>query len=329
MLECVNINIILEVLNMKIVVNTYPFQNTGLLKLKEDFKELDFAFVNSVDELPDALNDADALITFLLKKELIEKAGKLKWIQALSAGVDFYPLNYIQENNIALTTGKGVHKIHMSEYAISMLIIAARRIDTMIINQTKSLWNQGIPQEEIYGKKLGIIGLGSIGKEIAKKAAVMGMEVYGIKNTVAPVESVKEVYSIDKLDIIAKNCDYIINLLPHTPETNKIIDSSFFDLLKSNAVVLNMGRGGTVNEQDLLSALTDRKFRLYISDVFEKEPLPEDNPLWKLDNIVITPHLCGPNTHYLDKAYVIIKKNIENLLEGKDLENIYSFVKGY
>jgi phosphoglycerate dehydrogenase-like enzyme len=314
---------------MKIVVNTFPFSIEGLLKLKEDFKDIDFIFAKTKDELSEEIKDADAVIAFSLSEDIISKSKNLKWMQALSAGVDAYPLNLIESMNIILTTGRGIHKIHMTEYAISMMVIAARRLDQFILNQKKYLWDKNVLQGEIYGKTLGIIGLGSIGQEIAKKASLMGMEVYGIKNKSEQVEAVKKVLPMKEIDFIAKNCDYIINLLPHTKETDKIINKEIFNLMKETAVMINMGRGGTVNEDHLYTALTEKKFRLYISDVFEKEPLPETSPLWALDNIIITPHICGPNENYIDKAYLIVKRNIEKYINNEKLDNIYSFENGY
>lgn len=314
---------------MKIVVTTFPVSNEHLLKLKEDFPDINIVFPETKDQLLREISDADGVISMALKKEQIEAAKQLKWIQSLTAGVDAYPLEYIEQRNITLTTGRGIHKIHMTEYAISMMIIAARRIDKMILNQQNKRWDSHIPQNEISGKKLGIIGLGSIGQGIAEIASVLGMEVYGIKNTPAEIEGVKKVFDMSGMDFIAKNCDYIISLLPHTKETDQIIDNKFFNLMKEDAVFINMGRGKTVNQEHLIQALNNNKFGLCISDVFETEPLPENNPLWEMNNIIITPHICGPHVEYMAKAYRIVKVNMDNFTNGKALDNIYSFKKGY
>ena len=314
---------------MKITVNTYPFPDEYLRKLESDFKDVDFSFVNNKKDLLVEVKDSDAIITFNLKKSQIEAAQKLNWIQAVSAGVDFLPLDYIKSRNIKLTTGRGIHKIHMTEYALSMMILGARRFDKMIREQSKKNWDHDIPQDEIYGKKLGIIGLGSIGMEIAKKASVLGMKVYGVKSSDDDVSGIEKVYTLKDLKILSKECDYIINLLPHTSETDKIIDAEIFNAMKKDSCMINMGRGGTVNEDHLYTALTQKKFRLYISDVFQTEPLPEESRLWDLDNIVITPHICGPNTNYMKKAYFIIKENISRYINDEELMNRYSFTKGY
>ncbi|MDP3386012.1 MAG: D-2-hydroxyacid dehydrogenase [Eubacteriales bacterium] len=314
---------------MKIVVTTFPFANKDLLKLKNDFPDIDIVFTETKDQVLKEISDADGVVSMALRQEQIEAGKQLKWIQSLTAGVDAYPLEYIEQRNITLTTGRGIHKIHMTEYAISMMIVAARRVDTMILNQQRTHWDSHIPQNEIHGKKLGIIGLGSIGQGIAKVANILGMEVYGIKHTPVEIEGVKKVFDMSGMDFIAQNCDYIILLLPHTQETEKIIDQKFFNLMDKEAVFINMGRGKTVNQEHLAQALKEKRFRLCISDVFETEPLPENDPLWSMDNIIITPHVCGPHVDYMAKAYTIVKNNLNKFVKGNTLDNIYSFKKGY
>ena len=248
----------------------------------------------------------------------------------MQAGVNSWPLMEIEKRGIILTTSRGIHKIHMAEYAISMMVIDARQLDQILLNKTKKLWKQDYLKDGISGKKLGIIGLGSIGQEIAKKASLMGMEVYGIKRTVEVVPHVIEVYGNDKLDEIFRKSDYIINLLPHTKETDKIVDKKHMEMMKSSACLINMGRGGTTNEEDLYEALNKRVFIMCISDVFAVEPLPQISPLWNLDNTIITPHICGPNIHNMDQAYEIIKQNILSYTNAKSkLVNVYSHKLGY
>ncbi len=314
---------------MKITINTYPFPYEDLKALASDFKEIEFAFVNNKKDLLIEIEDSDAIITFHLKKFQMEAASKLKWIQAVSAGVDHLPLDYIESNKIELTTGRGIHKIHMTEYALSMMVLGARRFDKMMRKQDKKNWDHNVAQNEIFGKKLGIIGLGSIGMEIARKASVLGMEVYGVKSTAEDIPGIEKVYTLKDLSLMTSQCHYIINLLPHTNETDKIVDENIFNSLKSDCCMINMGRGGTVNENHLYTALSKNKFRLYISDVFETEPLPEDSKLWDLENIVITPHICGPTKDYMKKAYFIIKENISRYIKNEELMNLYSFSKGY
>ena len=315
---------------MNIIINSFPFKADKLKELPKDFPEINFEFTSSEEELKEKIPKADALLTMKLKDEHLELAPNLKWVQGLMAGVDSLPLNTIKDRGIILTTGRGIHKNHMTEYALSMMILDARNLDQLLLKQQQKEWDPSFKQGEIKGKTLGIIGLGSIGQELARKASFMGMDVIGLKRSYTPVPHVRKVYPNTEVEQIFKNSDYIVNLLPYTPETEKFVNEELMSKMKSSACMLNLGRGGTVDEEALYYALKNKVFRKYISDVFETEPLPKENPLWSLDNIVITPHICGPNVNYLAKAYDIVKENIEKYQKDKSsMINQYSFEKGY
>ncbi len=315
---------------MNIIVNTFPFDTAKLKELPKDFPDINFEFTNTEEDLIEKIPNADALLTMKLKDEHLELAQKLEWIQGLMAGVDYLPLDTIEKRGIILTTGRGIHKNHMTEYALSMMILDARSLDQLIIKQQNKEWDPNFKQDEIKGKTLGIIGLGSIGQELARKASFMGMDVIGVKRSYSPVPHVRKIYTNDEVEEVFKNSDYIVNLLPFTPETEKFVGEKLMSIMKPTACMLNLGRGGTVDEEALYNALKNKVFRKYISDVFETEPLPKESPLWDLDNIVITPHICGPNINYMDKAYDIVKENIEKYQKDKStMINQYSFKRGY
>jgi phosphoglycerate dehydrogenase-like enzyme len=315
---------------MNIIVNSFPFEFKKLKELPKDFPDINFEFTETEEELIEKIPNADAIMTMKLKAEHLKIAPNLKWIQGLMAGVDALPLDTIKERGIILTTGRGIHKNHMTEYALSMMILDARNLDQLLLKQKKKEWDPSFKQGEIKGKTLGIIGLGSIGKELARKASFMGMDVIGVKRTRNPVPHVRKVYTNEEVEEIFKQSDYIVNLLPYTPETEKFVDKNLMTLMKPTACMLNLGRGSTVNEDDLYDALKNKVFRKYISDVFETEPLPKESPLWDLDNIIITPHICGPNVNYMSKAYDIVKENIGKYKEDSEsVINKYSFERGY
>ena len=315
---------------MKILINTKPFNEEELYPLKDDFKEVNFVFEQDKEKIKLEIKDADVLIAGKISDEALDMAEKLKWIQATTAGVDFLPLSKITNKNIVITTARGVHKSHITEYVLSMMIMSARNLHTFILQKDKKniIWKIG-NQDEISGKKLGILGLGSVGQELAKKANYLGMEVYGVKRKIDKFDFVKKVFTPDNMEWIFKNCDYIVNLLPNTKDTENIINKEYFDILKPNCTMINVGRGSTVNEDDLYVALKNKQFKLYISDVFAKEPLPNNSPLMELDNIIITPHIAGPVNNYSKKLYEVVKPNIEAFISGKELSNKYDIQKGY
>jgi phosphoglycerate dehydrogenase-like enzyme len=264
------------------------------------------------DEVQSHLPQTEIMITLFRwpDAEIIRQASKLKWIQALTAGVDPFPLDVIKEKNILLTTGRGVHKINIAEYAIAAMISLARNFHLMFRNQLKKKWDRSVPQDEINGCTVGIIGLGAIGQEISRKASMLGMRVIGVKNTPHPLEGVEHVYGPDQMEAVFKQSDYVINLLPYTQDTKGLIDKTMFAAMKKTACFINLGRGPTVNQPDLIDALQEDKIRALFSDVYAEEPLPEDSPLWEMENAVLTPHNAGVSQKYLTRAMEILRHNL-------------------
>jgi len=284
------------------------------------------------DDLESCLPDTEILITLFAwpDAELIRLAPRLKWIQALTAGVDFFPLNEIKEQDILLTCGRGIHKIYIAEYAIAAMINLARNFHLMFRNQLRGKWDRSIAQGEINDKIVGILGLGCIGQEIARKALVLGMRVIGVKNNPQPLEGVEHVYGPAEMEKVFKQSDYVINLLPDTIATRGLIDKNFFTLMKKSACFINLGRGSTVNQADLIDALRTKMFHALVSDVYEEEPLPEDNPLWQLENVILTPHIAGVSSKYLERALSIIRHNLKVYVSHSGvMMNVVDLTRGY
>jgi phosphoglycerate dehydrogenase-like enzyme len=284
------------------------------------------------DELESCLPDTEILLTLFSVPdvELLERSAKLKWIQALTAGVDFLPLKKIKEQNIILTCGRGIHKIYIAEYAIAAMINLARNFHLMFRNQLEGRWDRSIEQGEINEKNVGILGLGSIGQEIARKASMLGMRVIGVKNDPRPLEWVDHVYGPTEMEEVFQASDYVINLLPATTATRGLIDKRYFALMKQSACFINLGRGSTVNQADLIDALRTKMFRALVSDVYEEEPLPEDNPLWQLENVILTPHVAGVSLQYLERALSIVRHNLKVYVDQLgEMMNVVDLTRGY
>ncbi len=314
----------------RVLIN-FEFPERCVNVLKEKYGQLDFAVSKDKEEAFEYLKNAEILITFFkCSKKMLDAAPALKWIQAISAGVDYMPLAEVARRHIILTNGRGIHKIHMSEFALASMINLARNCHIMFRNQMRKKWDRSTPQGEINGFVLGIIGLGDIGKEIARKASFLGMHVIGVKRTPEPLEFVKEVYGRRDMGKVFEKSDYIINLLPYTAATERIIDRNYFDLMKESACFINIGRGKTVNEPDLIEALRHGKIRAMVSDVYFEEPLPEDSPLWDLGNVILTPHICGMSPNYMERATEIIDHNLEVYLHRKgEMINLVDLETGY
>ena len=284
------------------------------------------------DELKSCLPDTEILVTLFAfpDAELMNLAPRLRWIQALTAGVDFFPLTKIKERDIILTCGRGIHKIYIAEYAIAAMINLARNFHLMFRNQLRSKWDRSIAQDEIHGKTVGILGLGSIGQEIARQAFALGMRVIGVKNTPQPLEGVDHVYGPAEMGKVFTQSDYLINLLPNTASTSGLIDKTFFALMENSACFINLGRGSTVNQADLIDALRNNELRALVSDVYDEEPLPADSPLWQLENVILTPHVAGVSSKYLERALNIIRHNLKVYVgHPGQMINVVDLTRGY
>lgn len=282
------------------------------------------------EELDQVIRDAEVLIAFPTDPDIIARGTKLRWVQALSVGVDAFPVKVLTERGVVMTNGKGIHQIHMAEYAIGAMIMLARSLPVLMRRQFRGEWKRTSFQGEINGTTVGILGLGTIGREVARRAAFMGMRVIGVKNRPEPVSHVTQVMGPEAMDQVFAQSDYLINLLPGTPDTYQVIDWRLLSLMKPEACLINMGRGQTIKEADLIRVLQEGGIRFFWSDVFEEEPLPPESPLWGMENVVITPHICGESRHYMDKAMGIIAHNLKVYQTGKGrMINRVDLSKGY
>lgn len=283
-----------------------------------------FTICSSKEELMQALPEAEVLITLPFTAEMLALAPKLQWVQCLRAGVDGYPFSAMKERSILLTNGKGIHRTHMAEYAIAMMILFARNLHVFQRQQNKATWNRQVAQDEIYGKTLGILGFGAIGDTLATRAKDMGLRVLALKRSPLETDNVDAWYTPDQTIEFLQEVDYLVNLLPNTPATTHALSTDSFAAMKDSAILISIGRGKTVDEKALIQALQTGQIRGLAADVFETEPLPEDSPLWHMENVIITPHICGESIHYLEKSVEILKENFPRFM--KDPESLINRV---
>ena len=320
---------------MKIVINNIRphmvMPEIFIEEMKRDYPGDLIVVSENKEELLAELPDADVLFGLRFTKDMLESAKQIKWVQSLSAGVDHMPMAEMENRGILLTNGRGIHKIHMTEYAIAAMIMMARNFHVMSRNQIKGRYDRNVSQGQIHGSTVGIIGLGSIGTEIARVSKFLGMNVLTVKSSSGHVpEYVDRSYERKDMVKVFEESDYVINLLPSTRSTINLIDGKYFSAMKDTAVFINMGRGNTVNEDDMIEALRSKSIKGVVTDVYNNEPLSEDSPLWSLDNIIMTPHICGENPHYMERAYKIFKENLRVFATGEgEMVNLVDANKGY
>jgi phosphoglycerate dehydrogenase-like enzyme len=317
---------------MRKCVIYFEFPEKYISQLEKIANHYEFISCTDKSELIKHLPEMEILVIFVAKfeAEFLGLAPNLKWIQAITAGVDNLPLKEINDRRIILTNARGIHKIQMAEFTIAAMINFARNFHLMHRNQIKGVWDRSVPQAEIYGKVVGIIGLGSIGEEIARKASFFGMRVLGVRKNPQAMKYVDQVYGIEEMDAVFKESDYIINLLPLTAGTQKIINKDYFSAMKKTACFINIGRGPTVNQADLVDALKSNRIGGMVADVYEEEPLPEDSPLWKLENVILAPHIAGVSPNYMKRAMDVIRHNLKVYVsQSGEMMNVIDCSSGY
>ena len=253
-------------------------------------------------------------------KSVLPHTGKeLKWIHSWAAGVDTDPLELLKERNIILTNSSGVHGFPISEAVFAMMLALTRKLHIYIRRQFNKEWKHEGGYPEMHGKTVGILGVGNIGLEVAKLAKAFGMTVLGYRRSGLPADWVDTMfeYGEEGLNELLKRSDYVVNTLPLTMETYKVMGREQFDIMKPSAFYINIGRGGTTDEEALINALRDGKIAGAGLDVFETEPLPSDSPLWEMENVIITPHVSGRTEHYAQRVMEIFMSNFRDYLSGK------------
>ncbi len=280
-----------------------------------------------------------------------DKAPNLKWIQLNSAGMEHVkdaPL--VTEGEVAVTSVSGIHATPMAEYTIGMMLAWEFKLPTMIRDQDAVRWRD--QQHTFYaprhlrGQTVGIVGYGSIGREIARLADAMGMRVLAIKRDAKdPTDSGKvyrdkdtgdpegnipeRLYPPEALATMARDCDYLVLLTPLTDATHHMVNKDIFNAMRDTAVLVNIARGKVVDEDALIDALTKKKIAGAILDVFETEPLPQHNPLWAMDNVIISPHVAGNSDRYHERAAAVFAENLQRYIERRELLNQLDRERGY
>lgn len=261
-------------------------------------------------------------------EKLFAQAKQLKWIHALSAGVENLNLPELKGTDIILTNSKGIHGIPVSEHVFAMLLSFTRGLYLSAKNQEEKRWKR-VFTDELYDKTIAIVGLGSIGREIAKKAKAFNMNVVATKREMTTEIFVDRLYHPDELFEMLASADFVVAALPLLPETENFFRAEHFSAMKKTAYFINIARGGVVAEPDLIRALQEGSIQGAGLDVFAAEPLPPDNPLWSLPNVIITPHAAALSPYYLDRAIQLFADNIAGFLQHGEIHNLIDPNKGY
>jgi phosphoglycerate dehydrogenase-like enzyme len=282
-------------------------------------------------DLEGALRDFSPSIVLAAKigapfpRETLFSSSSLEWVQTASAGVDhLLPLN----RRITVTSASGIHDEVLTDYIVCAVLMWNLHFPRFFRQQGERVW-ESTELVPTAGQTLSILGLGSIGKLAAVKARKLGMRVVGFKaRPSAPPEGVDEVYGVERLAEIASRSDFLAVTLPLTPKTRALVGDEVLQSMKPGSVLINLSRGTIVDEAALRKALEHGPLRGAVVDVFEKEPLPPESPLWDLPNLVITPH-TGDIQGWREKVAELFCENLRRRLEGEPLRNVVDTERGY
>lgn len=259
-------------------------------------------------------------------KTLSQGPSALRWVQTGSAGVDNLPLDELEPRGVVVTSASGVHPVPMAETAFAMLLSFSRKLHLSVRKQAERKWERFEPYGELRGRTMGIVGAGQIGAEVARLAQAFGMRTIGVRRSGKKAQHFDRMVPFARLDEVLGESDVVVNILPATDETNRLYDEARFARMKAGALFINIGRGTSVDTDALVEALRSGHLGGAGLDVFDPEPLPEDHPLWGMDNVIMTPHIGGLTEQYKQRLADIFIDNLRAYLAtGSPARNVVDY----
>jgi phosphoglycerate dehydrogenase-like enzyme len=279
-------------------------------------------------ELRAGLGEVEALLAFRPPRGIWAGATRLRLFQMMGAGVDALLPAPDLPASVRIANARGIHGPHMSEFALGMMLALAKRVPRAQEQSRAHQWKQ-YQVDTIADRTLGILGLGAIGAAVAEKAVALGMRVIGTQREPKPTPHVAEVFPADRTEQVMRVADHLVVLLPLTPQTRGSIGARELAWLRSSACLVNLARGGIVDEDALTEALRAGRLAGAAIDVFAEEPLPASSPLWDAPNAILTPHVAGLGPHYMERLTEIFAENLDRLEQGRPLRNEVDRARGY
>lgn len=306
-------------------------------RLGDEFPGLEIVQRNSYDGIETELQDAEVIFTISLRAKQFAAAKKLRWIHAPTAAVHQFMFPGLIESQVLLTNSTEVHGPVVAEHVIALILALAKKIPQAVLLQRQrvwgqeSMWNEGQHLLEIAGATLGLIGVGSIGRRVARMASALGMRVIAVREHVereAP-QGVAAVYATGELDKLLGQSDFVVMAAPLLAETQGLMNRERLTQMKPGSFLINVGRGPQVDEAALAQALRSRHIAGAALDVFEPEPLPSNSPLWDLENLLITPHTGGLTDKLWYRHYELFSDNLRRYLDHQPLRFVVDKRRGY
>ena len=274
-----------------------------------------FFMQNEADTIPNGAENAEMVIcNGLFLKHDISQFENLKFIQLTSAGLDRVPLDVIKERGIRLYNARGVYSVPMAEWALMQVLNCYKQTSFFAEKQRDNLWEKNRGLREINGITVGIVGAGSVGCEVAKRFTAFGAHCIGYDVLVGEKPGFEKVEQINCLSEHIGSLDVLILTAPHTPETHHMIDRDLIFAMKKDSVLVNIARGGLINETEMINALKERTDIHASLDVFEVEPIVDECPLWTMENVTVTPHNSFVSDRNNERLFNLMLNNIKDYI---------------
>ncbi len=298
--------------------------------------EMRVVHLTDYDQLPEELPDTDIFVGYSLRAKQLKDAKKLKWLHSTAAGVAQLMYPELRDSGILVTNPSGVFSVPMAEHTMGLLLALARNFPDSVRQQDRANWSQhelwDKPQHlaEVNGQVLLIVGYGSIGRELAKRAKAFEMRVWGVtRSGEGDGEHVERIFPASKLHEALPEADYVVIAAPETAETKHLIGAAELAKMRRGARLINVGRGSLLDEEALIRALESGTLGGAAIDVAQTEPLPGDSPLWKAPNLFITPHTSALSDRLWKRQTSLLVELLERWFDGRDMSNRVDLKRGY
>jgi phosphoglycerate dehydrogenase-like enzyme len=305
-------------------------------ELQERFPQLRVVHPETPEDLSLELRDAEIAIGSTLPPSELARAGQLRWVHSPAAAVHQFMVPEFIASPALLTNGRAVFGETVAEHVIALILALARQLPACLRFQTQRvwgqqlLWNSQARPRTIAGATLGLVGLGAIGSAVARRARALGMDVIAMRrHPEKPTEGVSTVYGPREISRLLGQSDFVVLAAPVTPDTRRLIDAGQLAQMKPTVCLINVGRGALVDEVALAKALQEKQIAGAALDVFEEEPLPQESPLWSLENLFITPHCAGFIENLWERHVEEISANLRRYLASQPLVGLVDKTLGY
>jgi phosphoglycerate dehydrogenase-like enzyme len=299
----------------------------GVERLRQRFPHISFIYATTPEQRAAGLKEADAAYTWILNAEELAAAPELRWVHTSAVAVETLCLRELFARRVVVSNTRGVQAIPIAEHVLAVLLALAKQIPFVLENQAHSRWAQNEFVGErlpwlLDGRTLGLIGVGTIGSEVAKRARAFGMRVIAMRKRPAygVIGHVEQIYGLPDLPDFLAQCQALVIAAPLTPETEGLMGAAQFAQLPQGAVVINVGRARIVDTTALMASLHSGHLGGASLDVFPQEPLPPEHPLWQTPNVILTPHTSGFRRGHWDEVIQLYGDNIERWLKGEPLK---------